>query len=48
MIRVWDAMAGKSVASLIMEGAMEVSIANAKRRLSELLRSVEDGEHIVD
>jgi hypothetical protein len=47
MIRRWDAMAGKSAASLIMEGAMEVSIADAKKHLSELLRSVEDGAHIV-
>ena len=38
MIRMWDAMAVKSVASLIMEGAMKVSIADAKKRLFELVQ----------
>jgi hypothetical protein len=41
-----DATMAKSVASLIMEGAMKVSIADAKKHLSEFLRSVGQGEAI--
>jgi prevent-host-death family protein len=44
---MWDAMEGKSRTCSIMGGAMEVSITDAKKHLAELLRSVEDGEHIV-